>query len=340
MANYARFRDWAELCGISRKRNRAGAIDYARAIEPRLNAFISFRDGVVDTSAGVLDGIPYAAKDIFLTSDRRPTGGLAKGLLPPPPCQTDLLRRLDTAGGFCVGYTSMTELAYEPSGYNAVCGRVKNPWNLDFISGGSSSGSAAAVASGSVVIALGSDTGGSLRIPAQACGVTAWKPTWGLVPAAGAIALAPSLDAIGLLSRSARDMGPVATVLTALPLPTAASVQTAVIISVVLDATELAIASTIRAGAEAIHACGIMLATRQGIAAIEALDTHVFTIMQAEAARIHRNLIEDASLDPTLKKRLAKGLKIDDQDLAASLGARQQLASAFLEEVFGKADLL
>lgn len=340
MANSARFRDWTELPSLSRQRKRVGAVDYARALEPRLNAFIAFRDAEVDFVADVLDGIPYAAKDIFFTRDRRPTGGLAKSLLKSPACHADVLRCLDNAGGFCVGYTSMTELAYEPSGYNAVYGRVKNPWNPDFISGGSSSGSAAAVASGSVIIALGSDTGGSLRIPAQACGVTAWKPTWGLVPTAGAMALAPSLDTIGLLSRSARDISPAAAVLAGLPLRAAASFGTAAIISDVLDATEPSVASRICSGADAIEGCGIMLELREGMTAIEALDTHVFTIMQAEAARIHRSLIEDGSLDPVLKKRLAKGLKIDDQTLATSLAARQQLASTFLEQVFRNADIL
>src|ERR1700688_2153603 len=340
MANSARFRDRAELPSVSRQRKRAGAVNYARALEPRLNAFMAFRDAGADFVAGVLDGIPYAAKDIFFAPDRCPTGGLSTSLLKSPPFHADVLRCLDDAGGFCVGYTSMTELAYEPSGYNAVYGRVKNPWNLDFISGGSSSGSAAAVTSGSVIIALGSDTGGSLRIPAQACGVTAWKPTWGLVPTAGAMALAPSLDTIGLLSRSARDMSAAAAVLAGFPLRAAASFRTAAIVSDVLDATEPSVASRIRAGADAIEGCGIKLELREGMTAIEALDTHVFTIMQAEAARIHRSLIEDGSLDPVLKKRLAKGLKIDDETLAASLATRQQLASAFLEQVFRKADIL
>ena len=90
---------------------------------------------------------------------------------------------------------------------------MRNPWNPDFICGGSSSGSAAAVASGTVTIALGSDTGGSLRIPAQACGITAWKPTWGAVSTRGAMPLAPTLDTIGLLARGAADMHAAATVL-------------------------------------------------------------------------------------------------------------------------------
>jgi Asp-tRNA(Asn)/Glu-tRNA(Gln) amidotransferase A subunit family amidase len=78
--------------------------------------------------ADVLDEIPYAAKDIFFTRDRRPTGGLARSLLKSPPCHADVLRCLDNAGGFCVGYTSMTELAYEPSGYNAVYLQVSSKY--------------------------------------------------------------------------------------------------------------------------------------------------------------------------------------------------------------------
>src|SRR5262249_41440311 len=120
----------------------------------------------------------------------------------------DPIERLAHAGADLIGFASMTELAYEPSGFNATYGRVCNPWNLDFISGGSSSGSAAAVASGAVVAALGTDTGGSVRIPAHCCGVTAWKPTYGLVPTRGAMPLAPTLDTVGLLARSAADVLP------------------------------------------------------------------------------------------------------------------------------------
>ena len=111
MANSTRFRDWTDLPSASRQRKRAGAVHYARALEPRLNAFIAFRDAGADFAADILDGIPYAAKDIFFAPDRRPTGGLAKSLLKIPPFHADVLRCLDDAGGCCVDYTSMTELA-------------------------------------------------------------------------------------------------------------------------------------------------------------------------------------------------------------------------------------
>src|SRR5262245_12224178 len=177
----------------------------ARRLEPRLNAFVAIEDGLPPVD-GQLGGLPYAAKDIFRTASRRPTGGLATPTEFPIEGETELLARLDGAGAQRIGFTGLPELACEPSGYNHARGRVRNPWNLDFVAGGSSSGSAAAVASGSAVIALGSDTAGSLRLPAHCCGITAWKPTYGIVPCVGTMPLAPSLDTVGLLARSAGDM--------------------------------------------------------------------------------------------------------------------------------------
>ena len=122
----------------------------ARRLDPVLHAFVQFRDPERPVP-GPLSGLPYAAKDIFAAPDRAPHGGLAQPL-PPTDCRTaDALRLLDEAGAVRLGYTALTEIAYEPSGTNVALGSVRNPWNPDFIPGGSSSGSAAAVASGSVV---------------------------------------------------------------------------------------------------------------------------------------------------------------------------------------------
>ena len=241
-----------------------------------------------------------------MSATRMPHGGLAMPLPMPKGQQAAVLNLLDCAGGLRVGYTAMTELAYEPSGYNAVHGRVGNPWNLDFISGGSSSGSAAAVASGSVVVALGSDTGGSLRIPAHCCGATAWKPGYGAVPRLDTMPLAPTLDTIGILARSASDMGAAAEVLfQSLHIEPITKVA---VVSDVLNLAEAPIARACRDGIDAIADCGIEIGNCDAVAAIEALDPHVFTIMQAEAARTHRALMAGGSLDPILTKRLAKGL--------------------------------
>jgi len=190
-----------------------------------------------------------------LSDTRMPHGGLSQPPLVMEGAQASVLDLLDRAGGRRIGYTAMTELAYEPSGYNAVHGRVRNPWNVDFVSGGSSSGSAAAVASGSVVFALGSDTGGSLRIPAHCCGVTAWKPSYGAVSAAGSIALAPTLDTIGILARSASDLAVPAQIL--FGPRQAATVRKAVLAGDVLDLAEAPISKACRDGIDAIAGCGV-----------------------------------------------------------------------------------
>ena len=211
--------------------------------------------------------------------------------------------------------------AYEPSGASTL---VRNPWNPDFIPGGSSSGSAAAVASGSVVLALGSDTAGSLRIPAQGCGVTAWKPTH--VSTRGAMPLAPSLDTIGLLARGAAEILPAARVLADLD---ETPVRRAVVIGDALAAAHPSVARACQDGIDLI-ASGVALDRRDGLALIESADALLFTILQGEAARCHRGLLDSAAIGPVLRRRLAKGLDIDDAALAAALAQRQPLAAAFL----------
>jgi aspartyl-tRNA(Asn)/glutamyl-tRNA(Gln) amidotransferase subunit A len=333
-----RFRDWAELDSAEHAQLSASAGKFARQLEPRLKAFAAFENEATPLLHRDLDGMPYAAKDIFVSASRVPHGGLAQPLPMTKAIQATTLHLLDRAGGRRIGYTAMTELAYEPSGYNAVQERARNPWNLDFISGGSSSGSAAAVASGSVVVALGSDTGGSLRIPAHCCGVTAWKPTYGLVPMTGAMPLSPTLDTIGVLARSAAEIATTARIL--IEPGDSEPIGNVVAIDDALNLAEASIASACRDGIDAIADCAIEIDHRDAAAAIEALDPYVFTIMQAEAARAHRALMDNDSLDPVLKKRLAKGLAIDDETLAASVAARSRLAADFVGQVFRNADAI
>jgi aspartyl-tRNA(Asn)/glutamyl-tRNA(Gln) amidotransferase subunit A len=331
-----RFRDWSELDSTGRAQLRVLLVDRARALEPSLNAYVATRTAMERPAAGPLGGMPYAAKDIFAASDRRPQAGMSK----PQPVAGDhaaALSLLDAAGGIRLGYTGLTEVCYEPSGYNSVHGRVRNPWNLEFISGGSSSGSAAAVAGGSVVIALGSDTGGSLRIPAHCCGVTAWKPTYGVVPAQGSVPLAPALDTIGLLARRAADLIPgMAALASGLP---DTPVRRAVVMRDALASAHPAVRRACQDGIDAVAATGIALDHRDGTELIAAADVPVLAIMQAEAARCHRHLLDDPATDPILRKRLGKGLDIDDVTLAGHIGQRPALAAAFIEQVLGPADV-
>jgi aspartyl-tRNA(Asn)/glutamyl-tRNA(Gln) amidotransferase subunit A len=326
----ARIPDWPTLDPALRRKISSTATERARRLEPRLNAFVALEEGLVLVE-GHLGGLPYAAKDMFRTPSYRPTGGLATPRDIAIEGKTDLLARLDGAGARRVGFTGLPELAYEPSGYNHARGRVRNPWNLDFVAGGSSSGSAAAVASGSTVVALGSDTGGSLRIPAHCCGITAWKPTYGVVASTGAMPLAPSLDTIGLLARSVRDMQEAVDLFIADDAPSAGG--TIAHTRVITDCFALAEQPVRQACMQGVDA-------HAALADIDAVDAHALVILQAEAARIHRLRTQDPDIPTVLRKRLAKGLAIDDATLATSLAIRETLSHDFTTRVFGAADAI
>jgi aspartyl-tRNA(Asn)/glutamyl-tRNA(Gln) amidotransferase subunit A len=334
-----RIRDWSELDPNAQRRRREAARAHAAALGPALNAFVEIVPPAPSGLVGPLNGLPYAAKDMFRTPAREPGCGFGIGVAFGIEGFSDPIARLSAAGADLVGFTSMTELAYEPSGFNATRGRVRNPWNLDFISGGSSSGSAAAVASGAVVAALGSDTGGSLRIPAHACGLTACKPSHGLVSTRGAMPLAPTLDTVGLLARSAQDL------LLLKPFmgsPSAAEPpRRAVVADDVVAECDPAIRRCLADIVAAIEAVGIAIERRRALMPVlEAIDRHALIVMQGESVRQHRSRVEDKALAPALRRRLAKGLEIADEVLAASVTARDRLVRQFDEAVLSDGDVM
>ena len=170
----------------------------ARAAEARVNA---------RETLGPLHGVPIGLKDLYCTKGVKTTGGsriLGNWM---PTEDATVVTRLADAGGIMLGKLNMHEFAYGPEGLNAHYGTPWNPWdrNTHRICGGSSSGSGAAVAAGLCAGALGSDTGGSIRIPSSLCGLTGLKPTYGRVSRAGALPLAWSLDHVGPMCRSAAD---------------------------------------------------------------------------------------------------------------------------------------
>ncbi len=338
MAYHQRFSDWARLPPQAQYEIAKNAATRARQLEARLHAFVTIESPSVGPSQnGSLALLPYVAKDLFAAPKHRPSGGLAAVVDLAFDGYADVLRRLDDADACRVGFTAMTELAYEPSGYNSTSAYPRNPWNLDFIPGGSSSGSAVAVASGTAVVALGSDTGGSIRIPAHCSGVTGWKPTWGAVSASGALPLAPFLDCVGLLARSAAELAPAAAVLSEDAQPRAA-IDRVVLLHDALDAAEPPVRRACEDGIDVMRACGIAVSHAEGLPAIEAIDVHALRVMQGEAVRIHAGLLDHPAISPFLRKRLAKGLAIDDAMLSASRAARLQLARDFADKILGKAD--
>jgi aspartyl-tRNA(Asn)/glutamyl-tRNA(Gln) amidotransferase subunit A len=172
------------------------ARDQARAVDAR---FASEED--LSPAAG----IPVALKDVLATKGIPTTCGsrILQSYVPPYDCTA--WARLGEAGGVLVGKTNCDEFAMGSSTENSAYFPTHNPWNLDTVPGGSSGGSAAAVASGQAVWALGTDTGGSVRQPGALCGVVALKPTYGLISRYGLIAFASSLDHVGPLTRDVRD---------------------------------------------------------------------------------------------------------------------------------------
>lgn len=154
---------------------------------------------------GPLHGVPLAHKDMYYTKGKVAGCGskLREGWV--APVTATVVERLEAAGAFRLGALHMAEFAYGPTGHNPYLGHARNPWHPEKVTGGSSSGSGAAVAARLTPAALGSDTGGSIRLPAHFCGVSGFKPTYGRVSRASAMPLSFTLDTVGPLARTAAD---------------------------------------------------------------------------------------------------------------------------------------
>ncbi|WP_132807384.1 amidase [Tepidamorphus gemmatus] len=298
------------------------------------------------TSAGPLDGVPIAWKDLF-DLDGVPTTAGSRVLASAAPAVADapIVARLAAAGMVTVGRTNMTEFAFSGLGLNPHYGTPVNPYGTGEarIPGGSSSGSAVAVARGLVPVAMGSDTSGSVRIPAAFNGLVGYKASGGRYPMAGVYPLAPSLDTLGPLCRSVEDAVLVDAAMRGMaappPAPAALAPHRIVVpTNVVFEEAEPAVTATFEAALERLAAAGIAIDRR----ALPVLDDvrDLFarhgTLVAAEA---HDGLAamvtgpDAEAIDRRVVARARLGGRIGAEDRAALIAGRTRLMAAAAQAV-------
>ena len=300
-----------------------------------------------------LHGVPLAVKDLFQRSGKPTTAG---STVYRQPATTDaaVITRLRQAGAVLLGTLNMDEFAAGGTGMNPHFGRSCNPWDLERITGGSSSGSAVAVAAGLVPVTLGSDTGGSARVPAAYCGVTAIKPSFGLVSLDGVFPRAPPFDSISPMGHSVEDCQTLLSVIAGgrvvgqpvLPdidnaLAQASSLRIGIALEQFTDAMDAAVMDNLE---NAVHALGRAASGRRKV---QLPDLDLMTglhqvVVKSEGARIHREVLRTRAGDISLAARgaIETGLFLDPNLASRALGVRTAILEHVLATAFADADVL
>jgi aspartyl-tRNA(Asn)/glutamyl-tRNA(Gln) amidotransferase subunit A len=315
-----------EVCGAS--------IARYRETEPELNSFISLDEDRVRAEAAVLEtellrgelrgpmhGVPIAVKDNIAARGERTTAGstvLDAGI---SDHDATVVARLREAGALIFGKTNLPEFAYGPvDSYHY--GPTRNPWDPSRYAGGSSMGSAAAVAAGVVPGALGTDTTGSIRNPATWCGVVGFKPTYGLVPLRGVVPLATSFDHVGPIARSVEDCATLLRVIAGIDQPLDRSVGGLRIglVQQLWDGLDAAIAAPMAAATAVLLRLGAMFVDVDIPVWHDVVDaSHV--LVDAEAAFEYRSILEasESQLQPQVSARLRAGTALSASDYVQAL---------------------
>jgi 2-dehydropantoate 2-reductase len=316
---------------------------YARLEEhgTRLNAVVTVLPPGLRAGEGVLHGVPVAVKDNVDVAGVVTTNASTVGVPPPAERDAPLVGRLREAGAEV--FVKANLLEYAAGSVNPAYGMTFNPRDETRTAGGSSSGSAALVAAGVCDYAVGTDTGGSIRIPAAYCGIVGLKPTHGLVPVEGVFPLSGTCDHVGTLTRTVEQTARLLSVLAARPVelrPTD-GVSIGVLRRQVDDPDLTAgVRARVEEALEALRGLGFVLVDVD-LPELDLADEALGAIVLKEAYDIHRDLLEreGEKYGPGTRALLEAGATIDDDAYRAGLAARAQIEAAF-ERVFCDVDVL
>jgi aspartyl-tRNA(Asn)/glutamyl-tRNA(Gln) amidotransferase subunit A len=287
-----------------------------------------------------VDGLPISVKDLFDVADNVTTAGstaLRDHDDPAASRDATVVARLRAAGAIIIGSTNMTEFAFSGVGLNPHYGTPLNPSRRDErrIPGGSSSGAAVSVTDGMAAAALGTDTGGSVRIPAALCGLAGFKPTARRIPIQGVVPLAPSLDSVGPLAPTVECCAILDSIIAGgdgtAPTPRApGGIRLGVVDNYVLDGLDKRVAEVFAGALTALSAAGVAIrdTTVPEFDELPSIKAHG-GIVAAQAWTWHRNLIarRGDEYDPRVRNRIERGAAISDDDLAAMVTARAEWIS-------------
>lgn len=290
-------------------------------------------------AASAFAGIPFAVKDLFdVAGERSMAGSKALADAAPAKAHAPTIARMLAAGFIPIGRTNMTEFAYSGIGANPHYGTPLSPWDRASrrIPGGSSSGSAVAVADGMAVVALGSDTGGSCRIPAALCGVTGYKPTARRVPLDGVVPLSSSLDSLGPIGASVACCALVDAVLAgetpSAPKPRPlAGLRLAIPVEIVRDGMDATVAATFEQALARLSALGAHIVEARFVPLLDiARATAKGNFTAPESYDWHRELLaaKGALYDPRVRSRIETGTQMIAADYVALVAARARICAA------------
>ena len=308
------------------------------AADPERFGFVEVTGDGTGTGTGPLAGLRYARKDMLFRTGELCECGSPVMAGHRPQATASVLAALDAAGAGDVGRLHMAELAMSPTGRNNWLGPGRNPWDRSRVSGGSSSGSGIAAAARAVDFTIGSDTGGSVRIPAAACGVTGLKPTQGVLALDGVMPLSPSLDCLGILAPAAETVSGVFEVLVRGDgrLPAAAGpADTTVFLPAFGAADELdpVTIDAVRGVADAVHAAGYRVEAC-AVPELGVLGQLAGMITAVEAASVWGDrLAEDASqFYLEIRRRIERGTLVPAPVYLRALRLRRASLQRFLDE--------